>query len=180
MRRNIQTMVDIVKFQFQNRITSKDENFIQLAIYKLIHLEMANLVWHKKVKGRIGTRQTEVGGKIKRPRSDTEFTQRPKSVAVSTPLPMSNILATFNDAFDPNQARLTVISPFPYEVADICLNICKEENMQDPVRLNVSYILLNRYDENQANNMFYQTLYQILYSSLQEEGVMSKVSRYKL
>ncbi len=65
MKRNIQTMVNIVKLKFQNRITSKDENFIQSAIYKLIHLEKANLVRHKNVKRSIGTEQTEVGRKIK-------------------------------------------------------------------------------------------------------------------
>ncbi len=74
MRRNIQTMIDIVKLKFQNRITSKDENYIQSAIHRLIHLEKANLVRHKNVKRSIGTGETETSGKIKQPRSDTEST----------------------------------------------------------------------------------------------------------
>lgn len=65
MRRNIQTIVDTVESKFQNRITSKDENFIQSTIHQLIYLEKPKLVWHKKVKESIGTRQTKVGRKIK-------------------------------------------------------------------------------------------------------------------
>ncbi len=102
MRRNIQTIVDTVKLKFQYRIMSKDENFSQSAIHRLIHLKKANLIRHKTVKSRIRNGQTEVGGTIKRSRSDTEFTQRPKSVAMSTPLPISNIPATPDNAFDPN------------------------------------------------------------------------------
>lgn len=64
-------------------------------------------------------------------------TQRFKSVAVSILLPISNIPTTSDDAFDPNQARLTATSPFSYKTADIYLSICKVKNMQDPVRLNI-------------------------------------------
>ncbi len=173
-------MVNTVKLKFQNRITSKDENFIQSAIHRLIHLEKANFVWHKNVKRSIGTGQIEAGGKIKRPRSNTESTQRPKYVAVSTLLPMSNIPATPNDAFDPNQTRLIATSSSPYEAADTCLSICEEEKMQDPMRLNISYILTDTYDENQANNMFHRASYQTLCSSLQKESVMGEASSCKL
>lgn len=65
IRRNIQTMVNTVKLKFQNRIMSKDENFIQSVIYRLKYLKKANLVQHKNVKRSIGTRHTKVGRKIK-------------------------------------------------------------------------------------------------------------------
>ncbi len=181
MRRNIQTMVDKVKLKFQNRITSKDENFIQSAIHRLIYLEKANLiVWYKNVKKSIGTGDTEVGTKIKRQRLDTESTQSLKSVTLFIPLPMSNIPATPDNAFDPNQACLIATSPSPYEVADIWLGICEKENIQDSVRLNVLYILTDAYDENQANNMFHRALYQTLCSSLQKKSVMSEANSCKL
>ncbi len=93
---------------------------------------------------------------------------------------MSNILATFDDTFDPNQASLIITSFSPYKVADTCPSICKEKTMQDLVRLNISCILTNVYDENQANNIFHQVLYQTLCSSLQEESVMGEVSSCKL
>ena len=159
-------MVNSVKLKFQNRIMSKDENFIQSAIHRLIHLKKANLVRHKNISKSIGTGHTEAVAKTKQPRSDTEFILRPKSVAVSTLFPMSNIPATLDDAFNPNQARLITTSPSLYEAANICLNICEEENMQDPVRLNILYILTDTYDENQTNNMFHRALYQTLCSSL--------------
>ncbi len=81
---------------------------------------------------------------------------------------------TLDDVFDPNQARLTATSPSLYEAADTCLSICEEENMQDPVKLNISCILTNAYNENQANNMFHRASSQTLYSSLREEGVTGK------
>lgn len=93
-------------------------------------------------------------------------TQRFKSVAMSTLLPMSNISITSDDAFDPNQARLTATSPFSYKTADICLSICKVENKQDLMRLNVYCILTDAYNKNQANNMFYWASHQILCNSL--------------
>lgn len=43
-------MINIIKFKFQNKIISKDKNFIQLAIYKLIYLEKAKRVRYKNVK----------------------------------------------------------------------------------------------------------------------------------
>ena len=180
MRRNIQTIINSIKLKFQNKITSKDKNFIQSAIHRLIYLEKTNLVRYKNVKRSIRTGHTKAVAKTKRPRLDTESTSRPQSIAVSTPLPMSNISATLDDAFNPNQARLTATSPSPYEAADTCLNICEEKNMQDPMRLNVSYILTNVYDENQTNNMFHRALYQTLCNSLQKEGVMGKASNCKL
>ncbi len=67
---------------------------------------------------------------------------------MSTSLPMSNIPATPDDASDLNQARQIAISLFPYKAADTYLSICEEENMQNPVRLNVSCILTDAYDEN--------------------------------
>lgn len=159
-------MVDIVKLKFLNRIISKNKYFIQSAIYKLIHLEKANLVQHKNVKRNIKTGHTKANAKIKQLRSDTEFTKKSKSVAISTSLPKSNILAIPNYAFDSNQACLTATSPFLYKAADIYLSIYKEENIQDPMRLNILYILINLYNENQAKNIFHQMLYQILCSLL--------------
>lgn len=148
-------MVDTIKLKFQNRITSKDKSFIQSTIHKLIHLEKTNLVQHKNFKKSIRTRQIEVGGKIKQLRSDTKSIQRPKSIIVSTLPPISNIPTTSDDAYDPNQACLIVTGPSFYKAVDICLSICKKENMQDSVRLNVLCISTDTYDKNQANNMFY-------------------------
>ena len=45
---------------------------------------------------------TKADTKTKEPRSDIESIQRPKSVAIFTPLLMSNILTTLNDTFDRN------------------------------------------------------------------------------
>ncbi len=159
-------MVDTVKLKLQNRITSKNKNFIQSAIHRLTHFEKANLVRHKNVKKSIRTGQTEVDGKLKQSRSDTESTKRPKSIAVLIPLPMSNIPTTPDDIFDSNQAYLTAANPSSYKAADTCLSIGKEENMQDPIRLNISCILTNAYDKNQTNNKFHRVSYQTLCSSL--------------
>ena len=92
-------------------------------------------------------------------RSDTESTQRHKSIAVFILLPISNIPAIFDDAFDSNQTYLTAISPSSYEAAITYLNICKKKNIQDLVKLNILCILTNAYDKNQVNNIFYRALY---------------------
>lgn len=106
---------------------SKVKNHIWLAIYKPIYLEKINLVQYKNVKKSIETRHTKASAKIKLPRSDTESIQRPKSVAVSILLPMSNIPITFDDIFDPNQAFLTVTSSFLHEIINICLSIYEKK-----------------------------------------------------
>lgn len=51
-------------------------------------------------------------------------------------------------------------------MANMYLIICKKENLLDLGRLNISCILADKYDKSQANNMFYQALYQILYNLL--------------
>ncbi len=95
-----------------------------------------------------------------------------------TLLPILNIPATPNDAFNPNQARLPITSPSPSEEADTYLSICEEEIILDPVKLNVSCILTKTYDENQANNIFNNLLYQTLYSLLQEKGIMYEANSF--
>lgn len=75
-----------------------------------------------------------------------------------TSIPILNIPIIPDDAFGLNQVHLAVTSPSSYKAANICLNICKEENKQDPLRLNVSYILTNTYGKNQANNIFHWVL----------------------
>ena len=102
MRKNIQTMVNLIKLKFQNRITSKDKNLIQSATYRLIYLEKANFVWHKNVKRGIGTGYTKGVAKTKQQRLDTKSILRFKSIAMSTPLPMLNIPATSDIAFNLN------------------------------------------------------------------------------
>lgn len=72
---------------------------------------------------------------------------------------MINVLTIANNAFDPSQACLTITSLALYEMTDTCLNIYKEKNMQNPLRLNILYILTNVYGKNQVNNMFYRMLY---------------------
>lgn len=49
MKKNIQTIINTSKLKFQNKIKSKNQNFILSAIYKLIHLQKRNLIWHKNV-----------------------------------------------------------------------------------------------------------------------------------
>lgn len=46
-------------------------------------------------------------------------------------------------------------SPFLYETANTYLIIYKKKNSLDLVRLNILYILIDAYDKNQANNIFY-------------------------
>lgn len=60
INQNIQTIVDTLKLKFQNKIMSKKKNFIWLAIYRLIYLEKANLIWYKTIKKNIKTKNTEV------------------------------------------------------------------------------------------------------------------------
>lgn len=72
------------------------------------------------------------------------------------------------------------MSFFLYETGNICLCISEKQNMQNLLRVNLSYILTNMYNKNQTNNIFYQVSYQILYSSFKEKGIMNKTSSYKL
>lgn len=48
------------------------------------------------------------------------------------------------------------------------------------MRLKISCILTDLYNKNQANNIFYRALYQILFSSLREENIMVEASCFKL
>lgn len=63
-------------------------------------------------------------------------------------LPMSNIPIISHDALDPYQAHQIATDPSYYETVVTYLSIDKEENMQDPVRLNISCILTDAYNEN--------------------------------
>lgn len=65
IRRNIQTMIDVIKIKFQNKITSKDKNFIYSIINRLIHFKKANLLWYKNVKKSLKTDNIEASTKIK-------------------------------------------------------------------------------------------------------------------
>lgn len=94
---------------------------------------------------------------------------------MSISLPMSNILATFDNAFNLNQACLTVTSFSHYEMANTYFCMYKEKNMQDLIRLNISCILTNVYNKNQASNIFYQVLYQILCSLFQKRASWVKL-----
>lgn len=126
------------------------------------------------------TGHTEVSIRIKQSRTDTESIQKLKSIDMSIPLPMFDIPATSKDVFNSNQACRAASGPCSCETTDTCFDICEKKNMQDSMKLNVSCILTDLYDENQAQNMFYRTLYQISFSSLREKDVINKVSRCKL
>lgn len=61
---------------------------------------------------------------------------------------MINILETHDDTFNSNQVHLIVLSPSSYEIIDIYLSICEEKNIQDLVKLKLSYILIDINDKN--------------------------------
>ena len=79
-----------------------------------------------------------------------------------------------------NQTATTATSPSLNLTTDMCLIICEDKNRLHLVILNMSCIFTDVYDESQANNIFYQASYQILCSSLWEEGVIADPTRFKL
>lgn len=50
MRRNVQTLVNTIISRFQKKISSTNAKFVQNAVFRLIHLEKANLVRHRGTK----------------------------------------------------------------------------------------------------------------------------------
>lgn len=65
-------------------------------------------------------------------------------------------------------------------MANICLIICKEENLLDLVRLNILGILTAIYNKNQANNIFHQASYHTLCNLLWEKDIIGKTGSFKL
>lgn len=80
---------------------------------------------------------------------------RLKPIVMSNLFYILNILAIFNNVFDPNQVYLIVLSFCLYKTANIYHSIYKKENMQNLVKLNILYILTYAYNKNQANNIFH-------------------------
>lgn len=129
MRRNVQTMVDTIISRFKKRISSTDEKFVRNAIFRLIHLEKANLVRHRGAKRNIDVSHTNATTKAKRSKSDTESAREVKLVAKSIPIPTPelNIPATLDNAVGPNQTAATATSPSLDLTTDICLTICEDK-----------------------------------------------------
>ena len=182
MRRNIQTLVDTIISRFQKRISSIDGKFVWDAVFRLIHLEIANLVRHRGTKKNIDISHKNATVKLKRSKSDAESTKKVRPVAKSIPIPTPefNIPAKLNDAVSLNQTAAAAASSSLNLMTDMCLIICKDENRLYPVMLNMLYIFTDVYDKSQANNMFHRASNQTLYSSLWEEGIMANLTRFKL
>ena len=65
MRRNVQTLVDTIISRFQKRISSTDAKFVRNAVFRLIHLEKANLVRHRGTKRSIDVSHKNATAKLK-------------------------------------------------------------------------------------------------------------------
>ena len=182
MRRNVQTLVDTIISRFQKRISSTDAKFVRNAVFRLIHLEKANLVRHRGSKRSIDVSHKDATAKLKRSKSEAESAEEVRPVAKSIPIPTPefNIPAKLNDAVSSNQTAAVAASPSLDLTTDMCLTICEDENRLHPVMLNMSCIFTDVYDESQANNMFHRASYQTLCSSLREEGVIADPTRFKL
>lgn len=103
----------------------------------------------------MNNRQTNVDVKIKQSRLKTNFTKRPKPIAIYISFLRLKILVNFDNIFNLNQAYIIVIKFFSYKMTDIYLIICKKEKLLDLIRLNILCILTKLYNKNQDNNIFY-------------------------
>lgn len=74
---------------------------------------------------------------------------RPVAKSISIPTSEFNVPATLDDTMSPNRIAATATSPSLQVITDIYLTIYKEENRTDPVRLNISFIFTDVYDESQ-------------------------------
>lgn len=83
----MQTMVDTIIFKFKKRITSTDKKFVRDAVFRLIHLEKANLVRHRGAKRNIDVSHTDATAKVKRSKSDTESAKKVRFIMKYSPLP---------------------------------------------------------------------------------------------
>ena len=182
IRRNVQTLVDTIISRFQKRIFSTNAKFVQNAVFRLIHLEKANLVRHRGAKRSIDVSHKNTTAKLKRSKSEAEPAEEVRPVAKSIPIstPEFNIPANLNDAVSLNQTAAAAASLSLDLTTHMCLTICEDKNRLHLVMLSMSCIFTNVYDESQANNMFHQASYQTLCSSLREEGIIADPTRFKL
>ena len=149
IRRNVQTLVDTIILRFQKRISSTDGKFVQNAVFRLIYLEKAILVRYRGTKRNIDVLHKNATTKLKRLKSEAESAKEVRPVAKSIPIPTPefNIPAKLNDAISSNQTATAAASPSLDLITDICLTICKDENLLHPVILNMSCIFMDVYDK---------------------------------
>ncbi|MCJ1344571.1 hypothetical protein MMC31_002774 [Peltigera leucophlebia] len=182
MRHNVQTLVDTIISRFQKKISSMDGKFAQNAVFRLIHLEKANLVRHRGTKRNIDVSNKNITAKHKQLKSEAESAEEVRPIAKSIPIstPKFNISINLNDVMSLNQTAAIAINPFLDLTTDMCLIICKDENRLYLMMLNMPCIFTDLYDKSQANNMLHRASYQTLYSLLWEKGVIANPTKFKL
>lgn len=100
MRHNVQILIDIIILRFQKKISSIDRKFVQNAIFKLIYLKKANLVYYKGIKKNINILHKNATAKFKQSKSETESAEEVRPVIKFIPISTSefNIPANLNNA----------------------------------------------------------------------------------
>lgn len=153
IRRNLQTIINIIIFRFKKKITLINKKFILNVIFKLIYLDKINFMHHKGVKKNINLLYMDITTKVKQSKSDIKYVQKVKSIAgfIITSTSKFNILTFLDNIIGLNlKAILLTIDLIIY----IYLKICKDENISDLVILSIFFILIDVYDKLKLNYQY--------------------------